>query len=211
MKMCKNMLFVIILMTHVMAFSYVAEEGNITASLGPYVFKTNYEGAHTGAHSPYMPGIGLIVNGDVSDRGSLEIAMFHLNKRFLRKDGQRYIIEKSQVIHITMGYKWWLSRYLSTSLALFSAYPMGSIRTLHNSFPTGTEIPTSARDTTEYGFDFAVQSQIWSGSQYDVVGEIRYSLSVTSREHENSDHYGGFIGLRYLLQEKNPDKEPEDK
>ena len=205
------MLLVIFFLISSSTFAYTPEEGNITASLGPYFYKTNFKDAKTDAKSPYLTGLGLIVNGDISNKGSLEIGMFHMNKRFLRREGPSYLSEQTQVIHITMGYKWWLSRYLSTSMALFSAYPMGKIRVLYSNFPSGESVKTSARDTTEYGFDFAIQSQLWSGEKFDAVAELRYSLSLTSRTKEEADHYGGFVGIRYLIQEKNPDKEPEKK
>lgn len=205
------MLVVIFLMISSATFAYTPEEGNITANIGPYFYKTNFQELKTEAKSPYITGIGLIVNGDISDKGALEIGMFHMNKRYLRSEGKKYISEQTQIIHITMGYKWWLSRYLSTSLALFSAYPMGNVKVLYSDFGTGTAVPTSARDTTEYGFDLAVQSQIWKGNEFDAVAELRYSLSLTSRSHEQADHYGGFVGLRYLIQEKNPDKKPDKK
>lgn len=211
MKMCKNMLVLIFLMLSTATFAYSPEEGNITASLGPYFYKTNFQDAKTDAKSANQTGLGLIVNGDISDKGALEIAMFHMNKTFLRADGKKYIAEQSQVIHITMGYKWWLSRYLGTSLALYSAYPLGNVKVLYSDFAAGTAVPTSARDTTEYGFDFAVQSQIWKGNKFDAVAELRYSLSLTSRSHEQADHYGAYLGIRYLIQEKNPDKKPDKK
>lgn len=203
------MFLIIFLAASSMTFAYSPQEGNITATIAPYFFKTNFKDAKTTEHSPLTTGIGLIVNGDISTKGALEIGLFHMNKRFLRSEGQKDIIESSQVIHVTMGYKWWLSEYLSTSLTLFSAYPLGTKRILYSNFPKGSEIPTSARDTTEYGFDLALQSQITKGKDYDVVAELRYSLSATSRDHEESDHYGVLVGLRYLIQEKNPDKKPD--
>lgn len=202
------MLLVIFFIMSVETFAYKPEEGNITASIGPYIFKTNYKETNPATHSPFMPGMGLIVNGDINQDGALEIAFFHLNKRFLRRDAQNFIAELTQVIHITMGYKWWVNPYFSTSMALYSAYPIGNKRVVYNNFPTGTELQTSATDTTEYGFDFAAQSQVWSGSTFDIVAELRYSLSLTSRQREEADHYGGFVGLRYLLQEKNSENAP---
>ena len=162
------MLFVIFLLGFSFSWAYLPEEGNITANLGPYFFKTNFKEAKTKAGDPLMPGIGLIVNGDINDHSSLEIAMFHLNKRILKTKGAFSISEVSQVIHITMGYKWWLKSYLSTSLALYSAYPMGNSRVLYNDFPTGTELPTSTKYTTEYGFDLALQAEAWEGDKFDV-------------------------------------------
>lgn len=212
MEKYKNLFIVILFLISVKSFAYLPEEGNITASVGPYFFQTYFKDENPpGINSPLMPGLGLIVNGDISDHGSLEIAIFHLNKRYLRREADKYISEVSQIIHVTMGYKWWLGRYLATSLALYSAYPMGNTRIIYSDFPAGGEIPTSARDITEYGFDLALQSQIWKGTKFDVVAELRYSLSLTSRSHEEADHFGGFIGLKYLLQEKNPNKKPEKK
>ncbi len=210
MEMCKNMLVVIFLLGFSFSWAYVPEEGNITANLGPYFFKTNFKEAKTKAGDPLMPGIGLIVNGDINDHGSLEIAMFHLNKRILKTKGAFSISEVSQVIHITMGYKWWLKSYLSTSLALYSAYPMGNRRVLYNNFPTGSELSTSNKYSTEYGFDLALQAEAWKGDKFDVVTEARYSIAATSRKHEQADHYGVFVGLRYLIQEKNPEKSDEE-
>ena len=204
------MLLVIFLLGSSFSWAYLPEEGNITVNLGPYFFKTNFNEEKTDASAPLIPGIGLIVNGDVSNHGALEIAMFHLNKRFLRTQGDFSISEISQIIHITMGYKWWLNPYLSTSLALYSAYPMGNKRVLYNNFPTGTELATSARGSTKYGFDLALQTQVWKGDKFEVVSEARYSASTNSRKNEEADHYGVFVGLRYLVQEKNPEK-PDEK
>ena len=79
---------------------------------------------------------------------------------------------------------------------------MGDPKIIHSTFAAGAEIDTSARDTTEYGFDWAVQGDIWSNDKMAVIAETRYSLSVTSKEKEKSDHYGLMLGIRYLIQEK---------
>jgi hypothetical protein len=100
---------------------------------------------------------------------------------------------------------------LSASAALYSAYPLGNTKISYSDFSKDQEIPTSARDTTEYGFDFAFQSELWKGPKFDIMADIRYSLSLTSRDHEQADHYGVFVGIRYLVQEKNPHKKPDKK
>lgn len=205
------MILVILLILAQNIFAYNPQEGNVTANVGPYIFKTHFKDTKSNVSSPYTTGIGLIVNGDSSTKGALEIGMFHLNKRFLRSKGQKFIAETSQIIHITMGYKWWLNRYFSTSTAIYSAYPLGNTRIIYSDFAKGEEIPTSSRDTTEYGLDFAFQYQAWKGIEFDIVTEFRYSLSLTSRDHEEADHYGMFVGLRYLIQEKYLPKKPNKK
>jgi len=207
--MYKNIIISAFLLFTSSTLAYNPQEGNVTANVGPYFFKTNYNDAKTHTKSPLTTGLGITVNGDISTKGALEISIFHMNKRFLRSASQRYIAELSQIIHITMGYRWWLDYYFSTSLAIFSAYPMGNVRQLYSDFPKGEEILTSARDKTEYGFDLATQYLAWKGKEYDLITELRYSYSLTSKSKEESDHYGFFIGIRYLIQEKNPDKIPD--
>jgi hypothetical protein len=205
MEMYKNILLYLFILISFSAQAYRPQEGNVTANLGPYFFKTNYNDANTKTKSPLTTGFGITVNGDISTKGALEISIFHMNKRFLRSASKKYIAEMSQIVHITMGYRWWLDSYFSTSLAVFSAYPMGNVKKLYSDFPVGEEIPTSARDKTDYGFDLATQYLAWKGTEFDIVTELRYSYSLTNKSREEADHYGAFIGVRYLVQEKMAD------
>ena len=81
---------------------------------------------------------------------------------------------------------------------------MGDPTILHNDFTPGNEIDTSATDTTEYGFDFSLQTELWQNDLNSVILDLRYSRSVTNKSSEDADHYGILIGYRYLLQEKKP-------
>jgi hypothetical protein len=85
MQMLKVLCFIIFLVS-LKIYAYVPTEGNVTAMFGPYFFKTDFKSAVTKAKSPYTTGLGLIANGDINDRAALEIAIFHMNKRFLRRD-----------------------------------------------------------------------------------------------------------------------------
>ena len=185
--------------------AYTPQEGNVTATLGPIFYKTNFAGSVSGASSPQLTGIGLIALGDINNVGSLEIAMFDLKKIYFREENGKYIAEEKEIIHITMGYRYWINPYFSTSLSFYSSYSFGDPRIIHNDFPVGTQIDTSAQDTTEYGFDGAVQGDIWSDEKWALIAELRYSLSVTGKKNENSDHYGAMVAARYLIQEKRAD------
>ena len=99
-------------------FAYTPKEGNVTANLGPFIYKTNFKGSNLGATSPRLGGIGLLVNGDVNENGALEIGMFHMNKIFFREENGLFVAEETDLVHITMGYRRFLTSYLSTSLAL---------------------------------------------------------------------------------------------
>ncbi len=186
----------------VQAKAYTPHEGNVTATLGTLVYKTNVKDSVTGASSPYLGALGLTALGDINDFGSLEIAMFDLHKIYFRDELGKFIAVEKEVIHITMGYRYWINPYFSTSLSFYSSYSLGDTRIIHSDFLPGTEIDTSANDTTEYGFDLAVQGDLWSQEKWAVISEARYSLSVTSKKSESADHYGVMLGVRYQIQEK---------
>ncbi|MFN7729945.1 MAG: hypothetical protein ACK5P7_12375 [Bdellovibrio sp.] len=174
----------------------------MSATIGPYFSRTNFEGSSSGAYTPYFGGLGIMALGDINDRASLELAWFTMPKVYVRQKGGLYLAEQIQTTQITMGYRQWLSSYLSAGLSFYSSYSIGDIKTVHSDFPKGQEIDTSASDKTEYGFDFSVQGQLWSDGFVTCILDGRYSLSVTSKEKENADHFGLFLALRYMVKEK---------
>lgn len=174
----------------------------MTATVGPYYSRTNYGGFSSDINSSFKGGMGLIAVGDFNDHASLEISMFYIPQTFFREDQTYRIAEKTQVMHIGMGYRRWLSPYLSTSLAFYSSYSMGVIDTIYTDVPVGVDVDTSARDITEYGLDLSLQGDLWNQDRLAVVLEGRYSLSLTSKRGEKSDQYGAMIGLRYMVQEE---------
>ena len=197
--------FFILLMISFKTMAYTPSEGNVSAYVGPFGHRTNFSGSETGARTPdVQAGLGLVALGDINTNGSLEIALILMEKHYFRQDQGQYMAEKTRATHIAMGYRRWLHEYLSTSLTFYSAYSMGDVEVIHSDFAPGTEIPTSARDVTEYGFDFALQTELWHTDDYTVVADARYSKSVTSKAGENGDHYGLLVGVQYQLQEKKP-------
>lgn len=195
-----------LLLHSINSLAYAPREGNVTTYFGPYLYKTNYTYSKSEIHSPELGGLGLVVNGDVNDKGSLEIGFFQMNKIYIREDSGSYITEQTALTHITMGYRRWFTEHVSASLTFFSAYSIGSPRVIYSDFSISPEIGTSARDTTEYGFDFAAQTELFSRQNYTVVLDARYSKSVTNKKNENADHYGVLLGLRYTIQEKSAAK-----
>ncbi len=173
--------------------------------LGPYVYRGNFGADVPGFESPVLSGSGLIVEGDLSNYGGLEISAFYMHKVFFREQNSRYIAEKVKMIYITMGYRRWFSENFSGGLSFYSSYPMGDGKVIYSDFPTYS-VNTSARDATEYGFDFSLQWEFWREEKWALALDARYSLSVTQKDHEDADHYGLLLGLKYEIQEKGQPK-----
>ncbi len=182
--------------------AYSPKEGNVLGSLGFILHRTNFETSHSGARAPWSGGIALVANGDVSDVGQLEVGLFHINKQYFRDVAAMYVGEVTEALHITMGYRRWVTSTFSVALAFSSAYSMGDVRELHNDFTPSPGIDTSARDSVEYGIDLSLQTELYSWPRYAIVLDGIYSLSVTGKPNEKADHYGAMIGLRYFIQEK---------
>lgn len=181
--------------------AYTPSEGNISTYLGPYLYKSNFE-TKDQVNSPAMTGWGLVVLGDVNSRGSLEVGIFYLNKYYYSEQNGIETVEKNGLFHVTMGYRWWLNDVFSTSLSFYSGYSSGDPVVIYTNAAVGAEVQTSAHDTVEYGFDFAVQADLYREEQWGVVLDARYSHSVTPKPGEKSDHYALMLGLHYVVQEK---------
>lgn len=197
-----RVLFLILLMLTEKTFAYIPREGQVTATLGPYFSRTDYHGDDAAANpSSYHSGVGLVAVGDINSRSSLEIALLYAPVLYIRSQDSLYLTEKTQMMHITMGWRYWFNPYFSGSLSFFSAYSMGNSTITYTALPPGQTLNTSATDVTEYGFDFALQGDLWHNEKFAVILETRYSLSVTNKRAESGNQYGALLGLRYLIQE----------
>ena len=204
------LIFFLLSMPILKAFAYEPQEGNVTAIIGPFASRTDYPGSDS-IKAPWFGGVGLIVQGDINKKGALEIAMFHMQKAYFRQTGPLLLAEKVELMHITMGYRHWISPLYSASLALSSSYPMNEKSILHNDFPLNQPADTSTSDTVDYGFDLSLQAELWNSDRYSVVTDVRYGLSVTDKPDEKGSHYGILIGFKYLIQEKYPRLTKEQK
>jgi hypothetical protein len=196
-------------------YAYIPSEGNVTASYGLFLYKTNFSGNDQLPSSPWLGGVGFITDGDLNDQGSLEIALFHMNQIYYRNLNNRNLVEKTELVHISMGYRHWLTEKVSAGLSFYAAYSIGDYQTLHSDSNVDHEIDTSARDTTEYGLDSSLQTEIWANKENEAVTlDLRYSCSISNKENEKGDHYGAFLSYRRLIQEKKApsesEKNPED-
>lgn len=199
-----KVLFLLFFMLGLKVFAYEPQEGNVTATFGPFVSRTDYPGSDNIDNVPWFGDIGLIAQGDLNEHGALEIAMFHMHKAYFRNNGPSVLAESTELMHITMGYRYWISPLWSASLAFSSSYPMGKRHVIHNDFATPDTFNTSASDTVDYGFDFSIQTELWNEDRFSVISDVRYGLSITDKQDEKGSHYGLMLGLKYLVQEKYP-------
>lgn len=181
--------------------AYAPVEGNISTYFGPYLLKPNYDSVKTTDDSVFS-GVGLAVLGDINSQSSIEIGMYHFHKVYFREQSTKLIAEKTPLMHITMGYRRWFNETTSAACLLYSQYSMGSIEKVYSDFAAGSEIETSAHDNTEYGFDFSFLKQVYQTDKFNFFLDARYSLSLTSKDGEASDHFSITVGLNYLLQQK---------
>ena len=198
--------FILILALARTASAYNPEAGKVTVTLGPFLYKTDYSNPYSDVRSPWTGDIGLIANGDVNDTGSLEVTLFHMNKVYFRDQSGMIIAEEAQLVHLAMGYRYWLSHYFSTALDLYSDYTLGDSKIVHSDFPDGMAPQTSAHNINSYGLELSLQGDLWSNDLYSVVLDGRYGHSITSKSHEHADQYMFLIGLKYLVQQRDKPK-----
>jgi len=180
--------------------AYKPKSGSVNATFGSYIYRANFN-APAESNNPILAGNALIVNGDVSHSGSLELGMYYGHHLYSRSEDHLLIIEKVKRLHFTMGYKWWLRQPYSVSLTFFSTYSIGDPSLEYSNLgPTDIYFPTTAQKPVEYGFDLALQYDLWEKEKYAVISQIRYAYPITRESNEKSDQYGIVIGLRYQLQ-----------
>ncbi len=191
-----RLLFLIVIFSSgSVAFAHAPSDGDIRATLGTFTYKTQMHD-----RSPFLLGPALLAEADIDHNGGLEIGMFYLRNSFsIQKQGLTYT-ERVKRMYITMGYRHWLAHWISAAAAFSSSYSMGDAEIVRDDFGAIPHIGTSARDVTEYGFDFSIQFEPWSEGRYAAIIDLRYDLSVTPKSGEESNHYGAFIGLKYYLQ-----------
>jgi hypothetical protein len=185
-----------------LAHAYTPSEGKVVAMAGPMLYRTHADPVPAAADSPWASGIALVAEGDVDKNGGLELGMFYLNKEYFREDGGVLEIERAKRMYVTMGYRHWFTERISVAGAFSTGYTMGDAKVIHADAPNGRRPDTTAGETSEYGFDFSAQWEVWSQDKFAIVADLRYYAAITQKDHEDANHYGGLLGFRYQIQEK---------
>jgi hypothetical protein len=155
---------------------------------------------HHDFNAPFMGGVGLITEGDLSPHGGIEIGLIYMQQVFSIEQNGLVVVERGKRMYITMGYRHWFTPRVSGALAFFSNYSMSEADMLHSDFPSGQAPATSAESMVKYGFDWSLQWEAVRQDRFSVVLDGRYSLSVTSKPGEDENFYAVLVGLKYFLQ-----------
>ena len=98
-------LIILVYLTGSLASAYTPVDGKVTVLPGLFSYKTNYNRIISAEESPTLTNFGLLIGGDINDFSSLEISIFHMYKYYYRRQENFELIEKSQIMHISMGYR----------------------------------------------------------------------------------------------------------
>tara|TARA_B100001248_G_C27399710_1_gene469152 strand:+ start:16523 stop:17134 length:612 start_codon:yes stop_codon:yes gene_type:complete len=191
---------IILLLICAAAKAHEPVRGRISATVGPYLYQTHLKRNYPGFDSPERLGFGISVLGDVDKNGGIEAGMFYINKFFFRKADTLAVKEKVKRMYITLGYRHWFTSRFSFAGAFFSSYLMGDPVIVQTDFvPKEASPATSALDNVDYGGDFSLQWEVWrlkGEMQPTFIIDLRYSISNTSRDHEDSDHRAVYFAYK---------------
>lgn len=152
--------------------------------------------------TPNRSGLAFSLLGDTNDHGSLEISLMRMSKTYFRTNNGLLIVERVPTVHASMGYRYWFDGKNSSTLALFTSYPLEDAETLHNEFPSGVDFTTTARKSYETGIELGIERDLWSDGRYALFLGAKYLWSLTKDSEEFADQYGVLLGLRYFVQGK---------
>lgn len=185
----------------VLLFAYAPKEGNIFAAYGPTLMKTY---SNNDSHQPtsgWRGDFALFVQGDISSKGSLEISMYHFNKAFFREQEANFAAEEVEMMHIGLGYRYWIKPIISLGLAFASSYAISEAKII-SKIPDGNATDTSARDVSENAIDFSIQYLFLENESHSFFLDARYSRDITARVGERADHYVYTLAFRHFIQGK---------
>jgi hypothetical protein len=181
--------------------AYEPLEGQISSSFGFNVNKTEVP-SNTVSYSPkYETGLGFIALGDIDSNSSLEMSMFYMPKVYFANRANETLFENTRVLQVNMGYRRWWTANWSSSISIYSSYPVGPINRNFESLTTNSNLKTSASEPVHYGYDLAIQRQLDFFSQSFSI-DIRYSTSINNKPGELADHVAFFFGWQKIIQEK---------
>lgn len=194
--MIKHIAIITLLLCFGQAYAHEASDGKIHISLGSLTYQTQYKNDLGQVDAPIQGSGGFIVDGDLSDYGSLEIGIYYLDKIFLRRQSAVVLVEKIRRAYMTIGYRHWFTDKFSMALASYTSYSMGDPRRIHSSTGGDPGFETSAHDTSDHGADFSIAYEFYAHESDRAFIDFRYAKSLSSRGFEDGDHAAIFLGYK---------------
>ena len=199
-----KILFVLCYLTGSEIQAHTPIEGDVWATTAPFFYRTNSK--HPVSKKSPNLGLAIVAEGDVDYNGGVEIAMIFVDKTYISNAGDDTLAERIKRMHITTGYRHWFNPVVSAGLSFYSSYSMGDSQVILDDRSNGSDLRTSSRDITEYGFDFSLQWEFINRGNFAAIADARYSLSTSRKIHESADHYGVLLGVKYLIPKQRRDR-----
>jgi hypothetical protein len=189
-----------ILISCLVCQAHQPKEGTVVGTFGPFLHQTHTIHAANSNYSPPLLGMGLLAEGDLYDRGGIEIGLFYTLKSYLRFVGTSHVHEEVHKLSVPIGYRHWFTNSFSTGLFFESSFSNGDAQSVYNDTTTGDT--TAARDVVEYGIEYSLQWEFWNNGAFAVLLDGRYFFSLSPKPGEDSNQYGMMLGVKYIIQEK---------
>lgn len=192
--------FMVIFPLSQLALALPLHEGRITAAAGPLFQKAHQIKTASGAYLPPSAGLGILVEGDLTERDGAEAGIFYFQKSYQREIAPNFIAERVHKVYMPLGYRRWFTERLSGGVAFSATYSVGKEETIYNDLPPLSKEQTSAAGIVDYGIDLSVQWECWQSDPWAVLIDTRYSYDLTPKNNEDANFYGVFIALKKMVQ-----------
>lgn len=173
----------------------IAGQGRM--SFGPLTSRFIY--SPTPVPSPTFIGLGFLGEIDISKTSGIEVGMFYFESEYSVESSERWLAERAQRIYIPIGYRFWFSSKVSLAASFYAAYRIGKWTEVYRSPGISISAVTSAQDITEYGFDFSVQTDLYTTDNYILILDSRFTLPTTDKPDENSRSYMFLLGWKFRV------------
>lgn len=180
------------------SYAYKPEKGRVSASTGPFVFYTDMQSKPGDFFDRPRFGWSLIAEGVFAKNSGLEVGLFYMEKPYLRKDNSNVLVQQIKRMHITTGYRYWWSSYVSTAIGIFSAFSIGDWKDDHRDSGLPADFATSAEVVTVYGMDTSLRLEFDFSKKDGIVFDTRYALHFKPEDGERPNHLT--FGIFYIRQ-----------
>lgn len=191
---------VLILFLNLPVSAHEPRDGDIRAATA-FTVNRNIPTDHE-YHPETLSSFGAVVEADIDYHGGPELTALYTRQMYsIQKDGLIHN-ELGKRMYVGLGYRHWFNRRFSMGGAFFSSYAMGDPQVIYSEFGSSPAPKTSARDSTDYGFEASVAADIFIWDEWAFMAAGRYSRSVTSKPGESADFYSALFALKYLIQKR---------
>ena len=198
----KKILQITLLLLAIKASAYEPSEGNLNAGLGYFISQNQLRGSEYNKTNPTFGGIALIIEGDLNSKSNLELNLQYFQKNYVRKTITDYVSEKTEVLNVNMGYRYWLFKPISAGLGLSSLYSIGEPTVIYGKSVSNMQLDTSASSIVKYGLEFSLQFEIYNSQSYTLLIDNRYNYSLSNKDGESADHMTNMLIYKKLIQSK---------